>query len=126
MSKIESLPANQRRAVRALLTKQTIEGAAKFANVGESSIYRWLSDDSFRSALIEAEGTALDSATRRLVGLSEAAIAVITQLLIDREAPPMVRIRAAECVLGHMMKMVEVRNLSARIETLEKRSNETT
>jgi hypothetical protein len=119
MSKIESLPANQRRAVRALLTKQTIEGAAKFANVGESSLYRWLADDSFRSALIEAEGDVLDSATRRLVGLSEAAIAVITQLLIDREAPAMVRLRAAECVLGHMLKLVELRNLAQRLEALE-------
>jgi hypothetical protein len=124
MSKIESLPANQRRAVRALLTKQTIEGAAKFANVGESSIYRWLSDDSFRSALIEAEGTALDSATRRLVGLSEAAIAVITQLLIDREAAPLIRLHAAQTVLGHMMKMVELRNFEARLAILENK-NET-
>jgi hypothetical protein len=121
MSKIESLPANQRRAVRALLTKQTIEGAAKFANVGESSLYRWLADDNFRSALIEAEGDALNAATRRLVGLSEAAIAVITQLLIDREAPPMVRLHAAQTVLGHMMKMIEARNFEARLTALEQK-----
>ncbi len=121
MSKIESLPANQRRAVRALLIKQTIEGAAKFANVGESSLYRWLTDDSFRSALIEAEGDALNTATRSLVAISELAVSVITQLLIDRDAPPMVRLHAAQTVLSHMMKMVELRNFEARLSVLEQR-----
>jgi hypothetical protein len=119
MPKIESLPANQRRAIRALMTKPTIEAAAKFATVSESSLYRWLAEDTFRAALLEAEGDALDGAARRLVALSEAAIAVITQILVDRDAPALVRLRAAETVLSNMLRLTELRNIESRVSALE-------
>ena len=119
MPKIESLPTNQRRAIRALMCKPTVEAAAKFATVSESSLYRWLAEDTFRAALIEAEGVALDSAARRLVSLSEAALAVIVGILVDRDAPAMVRLRAAETVLSNMLRLTELRNIEARLTALE-------
>jgi hypothetical protein len=123
MSKIESLTVNQRRAIRGLMVKQNIATAALYSKVGESTLYRWLGDSDFRGALVEAEAAALDNATRRLVTLSDAAISVVTQLMLDRAAPPAVRLRAAEVALNHMLHLTNLRNIEARIRALEEADN---
>jgi transposase-like protein len=119
MSKIGSLSTKQRRAVRSLLTRATVEAAAKDAGIGESTLYTWLRDDNFRAALVAAESDALNTASRRLVGLAEHAISTIALTMADPVIHPALRLRAADLLLGHMFRFAELRTIEERLQRLE-------
>jgi hypothetical protein len=115
----EGLSERQRRAIAALLSARNVGEAARAANVGQRTLYRWLADAGFRAALLEAEGDAIDAATRRLVGLTEAAIDTLTTVMNDAEAPRGVQLRAAQGVLDYLLKLRELRNVEERLSRLE-------
>jgi hypothetical protein len=70
----EGLTSRKKRAIAALLTSRDIKAAALAAKVGERTLHRWLDDQSFRDALQAAESEAINTATRRLIGLEDSAV----------------------------------------------------
>src|SRR5512135_1592195 len=108
------LSERQRRAVAALLSARNVAEAARVASVGERTLHRWLADPVFRAALLEAEGGAIDAATRRLVSLTDAAIDTLRAVMNDVEAPRAVQLRAAQGVLDYLLKLRELRNVEER------------
>lgn len=97
------LSSKQRQAIRSLLSKPSIASAAKASAVSETTLYRWLREPAFRQELTEAESVAIDTAARRLVGLTEAAISVIVSILADMSIHPSIRLRAATVVIENML-----------------------
>lgn len=122
MTEDGSLTTKKRRAIAGLLSTRTVDEAAKSAGVGARTLARWLAeDDVFRAELRQAEGDAIDNATRQLVNLSEAATAVISDILSDKKVAPGVRLRAATAALDYLLRLRELRNLEERLTTLEER-----
>lgn len=114
------LTHKQRRAIPALLSAPTVEDAAALAGVSRESLYRWLrSDPRFRDELHAAEAAALAETSRRLVGLAGRALATIAGVMDDESASATVRLRAAESVLGHLLRVRELVTLEERITALE-------
>ena len=109
----------QRRTIVALLSERTIESAAQKAKIGERTLYRWLSDPTFKQALLKAEGEAIDLATRQLIRLQNPAILTIQGTLQNSEIPPSVKLRAAQIVFEYLLKLRELRNLEKRLVNLE-------
>lgn len=118
-SAADILTHRQQAAVRALLACKSVAEAAQRAGVGERTLYRWLADPAFRAALSAAEGDLLDAATRRLLGLQEGAIEVFEAVLKDASAAPSARLRAAQAVLDHLLKLRELRDVEQRLTALE-------
>lgn len=119
MSDNDSLSMKQRRAVIALLSTATIEGAAAKAGVSPRSVLRWMEDPVFQSAIREAEGQAIDAATRKLIALQDGAILTITSIMADRNTAAGVRVRAARTILEMLLKLRELRNLEDRLRLIE-------
>jgi len=116
---------NQKRAIAALLKHRKIEDAARACGLNERTLYRWLADDTnFQAALAQAEGLAIDTATRQLVQLQDAAVDTLRQTMRDKAAAPGVRLRAAQAVLDYLLKLRELRNIEQRISRLEALLNE--
>ncbi len=113
------LSPGQGRAISALLACQSIEQAAKQAGISPRTLHRWLTDPDFQAALTEAEGAAIAEATRRLVGLSDAAITTVASLMLDKGASPTVRLRAATSVLDYLLRLRELANVEERLAALE-------
>jgi len=111
--------ANKTRAIAALLTARNVQEAAKLAGVSERTLSRWLAEPGFRAGLLTAEGDAIDAATRRLLTLQQAAIDTLEQVLGDVGAGPGVRLRAAQAVLEHMLRLREQRTTEERLTALE-------
>lgn len=113
------LSIKQNRAIAALLSSRTIGDAAKAADVGERTLHTWLANPAFRTALVSAEGDAIDTATRRLIGLQDRAINAIHYVLADPNTAPALRLRAAQTVLDYLLKLRELRNIESRLAALE-------
>ena len=62
----EQLTTKQNKTIEALLLTNTIDRAAKRANVSEASIYRWMKQESFQTALRAARRDILAHTTTRL------------------------------------------------------------
>ena len=113
------LRTKQTRAIKALLEYRTIAAAAEAASVSERTIYRWFDVPAFRSALNKAEGQAIDAATRNLLTLSKAAINVFYEIMQDDTISPGVRLRAADRVMDHLVRLRELRDVEQRLAVLE-------
>jgi len=118
MSQIDGLSSKQRKAIAALLSSRTIEDAAKAIAITSRTIYRWMESNEFRNALLEAEGLAVDVATRRLIGGNDVALDTLADLMVKAESES-VRRQAASDWLTHLIKMRELRNIEKRLTALE-------
>lgn len=119
------LTTAQKRAISALLTERNTRDAAAKAKVGERTIWRWLSDNTFRAELTRQEGELIDQAARRLVGLQDGAIAVFDTILTSSTANDANKLRAAQAVLDYLLKLRELVTLEERIKRLEEAQNVT-
>jgi hypothetical protein len=119
-----NLTLRQQKTIMALLQEPTIEKAAALASVGEASVYRWLRQDGFRHAYQVARREAVSQTVARLQKVSSEAADVLACLMRNGELPGSVRLGAAKSVLEMSLKGLETEDLSARIETLEKRLSE--
>lgn len=113
------LSTKQQRAIAALLTAKNIGAACEVAEVGRSTLTRWMDDPGFITALRRVEAQALDAAGRRLVGLADEAIETVRAIMEDDTMPPAVRLRAAGTVLDTLFKIRELAGLEQRVSRLE-------
>jgi len=120
MSKNDALSPRQLRILRALLTKNTVTAAAGAAGVGESTVYRALSDPVFRAALAQAEGEAVAAAGRRLAVLAETALDELARAMRDPMTPAPTRVRAAEVILNNLLRYREIVTFENRLTDLER------
>ncbi len=78
----KALAPRQAKVIAALLTMPDVSSAAASADVPLSTVRRWMSsDEAFKRALQEAEREAIGNVTRRLAGVSKAAVAVILAIM---------------------------------------------
>lgn len=115
------LTPKQYKAIESLLTSGNASEAAIAAGVSRDTLYRWLKDDTFKKALIEAEGEALASLSRALVAMGEDAAATLRAAMADKAAPTGPKLRAADIVLGRLLQLRELVDLEERLSELERR-----
>ena len=115
-----NLTTKQALAIDALLSGQSAAGAAAVAGVNGRTLRRWRAMPHFHTELQARAGEALDDATRHLTAVMAGAPSVIDAVMTDEAAPPAVRIAAARIAIESGLKLIEIRDLLARIEALEK------
>lgn len=114
------LTPQQQRTIAALLSSRNVREAAKQAQVSERALYRWLATDAFVAALRKAESDLLDAATRRLLTMQDGALDTLESLIkAGALVEDPVRLRAALGILGHALKLREMRDIESRLSALE-------
>ena len=111
--------AKQAKAIAALLTEKTIGAAAVSAGIGERTLYKWLADNSFRTALKSAEAELVDSAVRRLAKGQGAALDTL-ETLMSKAKHESTRASAAVSWLNLFLRFSEARDIEQRLSELEK------
>jgi hypothetical protein len=112
-------------AIAALLTQRNTEDAARAVGIGVSTLLRWMKEPEFNAAYREARRTAFGQSVARLQQASSAAVSTLLKVMIDPSTPPSTKVRAADSVLGHSAKAIEIEDIDARLTELE-RTAETT
>ena len=117
--KLPELDASQAKALTALLSCPTVAAAAKRARLGEATLYRYLRDDVFKSHYRAARSEIVEHA---IVGLQrDCAVAArcLREVCESESAPASARVAAANSILSHAIKAVELQDMAARLEALE-------
>jgi hypothetical protein len=99
---------------------KTQAAACDAAGVPPRTLANWMAEDDFQDALRSAESQLVGHAARRLLTLTDAAIAALAEEL-SPYSKPQHSLRAAELVLSHVLRWRELGDLEARIAALENR-----
>ena len=104
----------------ALLTQRNVEEAARAVGVSVPTLMRWQKLPEFQAAYREARRAAYSQAVAKLQQGSTAAATTLLKVMLDQSTPASVRIRAAECIMNHSSKAIEIEDVEARVAELER------
>ena len=80
----------------------------------------WQKEPEFQKAFREARRAAFGQAIARLQQMSSAAVTTLGKVMVDQGAPASTRVRAAECIINHAAKAIEIEDIEARVAELER------
>ena len=107
-------------AIAALLTQRNVEEAARSAGIGARTLLRWLQVPEFQNAYRRARRDAFSQSIARLQQASGAAVSTLLKVMVDPATPASSRIRAADSILDHAAKAIEIEDLDVRVSELER------
>lgn len=111
-------------AVAALLTQKNFEEAARAVGISPATLLRWQKQAEFQQAYRDARRAAFGQSIGRLQQMSSAAVSVLGKVMVDAGTPPSTKVRAAEAILIHGAKAIEIEDISARVAELERMAKE--
>jgi len=110
-------------AVAALLTHRNQEEAARAVGISVATLLRWQKVPEFDIAYRDARRLAFRQSVARLQQASSAAVTTLLKIMVDPLAPHSTRVRAADSVLDHSAKAIEIEDIEARVSELERAAN---
>jgi transposase-like protein len=111
-------------AIAALLIQRNVEEAARAAGIGTQTLLRWLKIPEFQTAYREARRAAFSQSIARLQQATSAAVSTLLKVMVDPNTPASTRVRAADSVLDHSAKAIEIEDIEARVSELERATEE--
>ena len=111
-------------AVAALLTQRNVEEAARTVGVSVPTLMRWQKLPEFQAAYREARRMAYSQAVAKLQLGTTAAATTLLKVMLDQGTPASVRVRAAECIMNHSAKAIEIEDVETRVTELERAAEE--
>jgi hypothetical protein len=107
-------------AIAALLSQRNVDEAARSAGIGTRTLLRWMKDPVFDAAFRAARRAAFGQTTARLQQGSSAAATILMKLMLDANTPASTRVRAAETIINHAAKAIEIEDIEVRVTELER------
>src|ERR1019366_5988429 len=95
-------------AVAALLTQKNQEEAARAAGISVATLLRWQKLPEFQKAYREARRAAHGQSIACLQHATSAAVSTLLKVMVDPNSPPSTRVRAADSMLDHSAKAIEL------------------
>ena len=106
-------------AIAALLTARNTEEAARSIGIGPATLRRWQKEPEFDAAFREAQRLSYKQSIARMHQACSAAVSVLHKVMVDPATPPATKVRAADSVLNHTAKAIEIEDIEARVAALE-------
>ena len=100
-----------------LVASPTLAQGARLADIGRTTLYRWMNDHEFRTTLERLRGEAAGLAHTELRGLMLKGVLVLAEAMEDPS--PNVRVRAARAALSVGLKAIDLKELRRRVERLD-------
>jgi hypothetical protein len=116
---VAELTPRQEEAIAALLACASVQAAAKSVQIGRTTLYRWLKDETFLTAYQDARRQATAWVPGRLQHLAGKAVHTLERVLDDPEAPAPARVSAARTVLEFTLPGREIHPEDTHLETVK-------
>ena len=107
-------------AILALLTQQNVDEAAKTIGIAPNTLLNWLKLPEFDAAYREARRLSFRQSVARLQQASSAAVSTLLKVMVDPSTPASTKVRAADSVLDHAAKALEIEDIETRVSELER------
>lgn len=120
----QKLGRKKEEAILALLSQRNVEDAARVVGIAPRTLYRWMNVPDFDAAYRTARRAAFSQSTARLQQMSTAAVSTLGKIMVDPKAPAASRVRAADTVLAHAARAIELEDIEARVLELERVNNQ--
>jgi hypothetical protein len=115
----------QEEAIAALLSHRSLEDAARAVGIATQTLLRWLKEPTFDAAYRQARRAAFSQSIARLQQASGAAVSTLLKVMLDQNAPASTRVRAADSILDHGAKAIEIEDIEVRVAELEQAAEAT-
>jgi transposase-like protein len=109
-------------AIAALLTQRNIEEAAKSVGIAPNTLLNWMKDPEFDASYLAARRATFRQSVARLQQASSAAVTTLLKVMVDPATPASTKVRAADSVLDHSAKAIELEDIEARVADLERQA----
>jgi len=106
-------------AIAALLAHGNHDNAARAAGISPATLLRWQKIPEFEKAYREARRAAYTQSIARLQQATSAAATTLHRMTLDPNVPASTRVRAADSVLNHAARAIELEDIEARLTALE-------
>lgn len=113
------LNLKQEKAIASLLTEPTIQLAAEKAGVGETTLYRWMKEETFDKAFRAARKSAFSQTISSLQQTTTNAVETLKSVMEDRKSPASSRVTAAKTILEMAFKAYELEDLATEVEEMQ-------
>jgi AcrR family transcriptional regulator len=121
----EGISTDQLKAIMALLEHTTVEKVARACGTHKNTIYKWLREDvQFQDAWRDARKEAFSATVARLQTASSGAVDTLVEVAEDPNQQGAARVSASRAILDYAVKSVEVESVIARIEALERQTED--
>ena len=114
----KDLTPRQIDAIPYLVMSPNLSEGARLAEIGRTTLHRWLHDGRFRETLQRLRSEAAEIAHAELRGLMLKAAVVLSDSMEDPS--PGIRLRAAKSTLHIGLKAADLKDLQSRIDILDK------
>jgi DNA-binding transcriptional MerR regulator len=118
------LGGKMEQAIAALITSRNTEEAAKSVGVSTKTLLRWQKEPEFQKAYRQARRAVHQQSVARLQQATGAAVTTLLKVLVDPTTPASVKVRAADSVLDHSAKAIELEDIEARVAELERQAEQ--
>ncbi|MBP2639693.1 MAG: phage protein [Firmicutes bacterium] len=116
----EKFTRKQEVAIVALLMAPNIAEAAKQTGISESTLWRWLQNESFQQRYRKVKSAALGQAVAQIHAAASSAALTLKDIACSEENPASSRVSAAKSILELAFKSHETEDLEYRMAELEK------
>src|ERR1700680_4456893 len=106
-------------AVAALLTHRNHEEAAGAVGIGTATLLRWQKKSEFQDAYRAARRAVHGQSIARLQQATGAAVSTLLKVMVDASTPATTKVRAADSVLNHSAKAIELEDIEVRLAAIE-------
>lgn len=118
---LAGLSPRQELAISALLHEPTIARAAAAANVGERTLHKWLTQERFAEAYRRARRSVFEQAVSLTQRYASLAVQTLAKVMTDHSSPWNAKVAAATSMLRFAREAIELEDLAARLEAVERR-----
>lgn len=126
----EQQPANKNRnraaAIAALLTCRTFGDAAEQAGISESTLWRYMKDETFISELNEQRRQIIRASVNKMQNAAWQCVDVLLDVANNKQYSGMERTAAASKLLEHIAKFQTLGEVEERLSALERNFNDNT
>lgn len=105
--------------LEALISYGNAERAAQALGVTRNCIYKRLQDDAFRAQYTAAQTAVISAVSIEMTAILSDAVGALHDVVTDDIATDSARISAANALLTHCNRYVEVANILRRLDALE-------
>lgn len=103
----------------ALVTEPNVRKAYEKVNISNNTAYKWLNDKEFKSAFTQFKREMMRATTARLQSYTTNAVDVLSQIMVDENAPANARVQSVRTILEYAYKGIELEDIAERVERLE-------